>query len=90
MKNLWLRLGVIPYFIFGVGLAVIGIMAANFIVDNWYPFDVGRLDLLRDTALDRAVLSAYGWPPDLDNEEILAHLLALNLARAEKQSTINN
>ena len=33
--------------------------------------------------LDRAVLDAYGWPHDLDDEEILARLLALNLARAK-------
>lgn len=32
--------------------------------------------------LDRAVLAAYGWPADLSNEDILARLLALNLARA--------
>jgi hypothetical protein len=28
------------------------------------------------------VLDAYGWPHDLEDEEILARLLALNLARA--------
>lgn len=35
--------------------------------------------------LDAAVAAAYGWPEDLadlDDEEILARLLALNLARA--------
>ena len=32
--------------------------------------------------LDAAVAAAYGWPPDLPEEEILARLLALNLARA--------
>ncbi|MGB4805354.1 MAG: type IIL restriction-modification enzyme MmeI, partial [Anaerolineae bacterium] len=32
--------------------------------------------------LDAAVLAAYGWPAGLDDEEILARLLALNLARA--------
>ncbi|WP_423223672.1 class I SAM-dependent DNA methyltransferase [Candidatus Amarolinea aalborgensis] len=31
--------------------------------------------------LDAAVLAAYGWPADLDDEQILARLLALNLAR---------
>lgn len=31
--------------------------------------------------LDAAVLAAYGWPADLADEEILARLLALNLAR---------
>ena len=38
-----------------------------------------------DTAhrqLDEAVFAAYGWPPDLSDEEVLARLLALNLERA--------
>jgi len=34
--------------------------------------------------LDAAVFAAYGWPPDLSDEEILARLLALNLTRAGK------
>ncbi len=32
--------------------------------------------------LDDAVLDAYGWPCDLGDEDILSHLLALNLERA--------
>lgn len=32
--------------------------------------------------LDEAVLDAYGWPHDIDDEEILRRLLELNLARA--------
>jgi hypothetical protein len=36
--------------------------------------------------LDDAVLDAYGWPHDLDDEEILARLLALNLQRAKNQT----
>ena len=32
--------------------------------------------------LDAVVFAAYGWPADLADEEILARLLALNLARA--------
>jgi hypothetical protein len=31
--------------------------------------------------LDRAVLDAYGWPPDLPDGEVLGRLLALNLER---------
>ena len=37
------------------------------------------------TALDHAVLDAYGWPHNLTDEQILEHLLALNLERANKQ-----
>jgi hypothetical protein len=33
-------------------------------------------------ALDSAVLSAYGWPADLSDEQLLERLLALNLERA--------
>jgi hypothetical protein len=32
--------------------------------------------------LDTVVFAAYGWPADLSDDEILARLLALNLARA--------
>jgi hypothetical protein len=33
--------------------------------------------------LDTAVLAAYGWPTDIAREDLLARLLALNLARTE-------
>jgi hypothetical protein len=33
-------------------------------------------------ALDEAVAEAYGWKPDMSNDEMLAKLLALNLERA--------
>ena len=32
--------------------------------------------------LDAAVFAAYGWPIDLSDDELLARLLELNLARA--------
>ena len=37
------------------------------------------------TRLDAAVFAAYGWPPELSDEEMLTRLLALNLARAQGQ-----
>jgi len=37
--------------------------------------------------LDEAVSAAYGWDPDLADEEILARLLALNLRRAADESS---
>ncbi len=43
--------------------------------------DIRELDDIH-RALDAAVLRAYGWPPDLDDEAILERLLALNAARA--------
>ena len=36
----------------------------------------------RHNAIDEAVSSAYGWPVDLSDDEILARLLALNLERS--------
>jgi type II restriction/modification system DNA methylase subunit YeeA len=39
---------------------------------------------LAHRGLDAAVLAAYGWPGDVSDDEILARLLALNLARAGK------
>ena len=36
------------------------------------------------TALDQAVLDAYGWPHRPSDEQILVHLLKLNLERAGK------
>jgi len=33
------------------------------------------------TSLDEAVFAAYGWKPDLNDDEILEKLLALNLER---------
>ena len=38
--------------------------------------------------LDEAVFSAYGWPADLSNSEILTRLLALNHQRAATEDPI--
>jgi hypothetical protein len=37
--------------------------------------------------LDAAVAAAYGWPPDLSDDQILERLLALNLKRAAEEAT---
>jgi hypothetical protein len=36
--------------------------------------------------LDAAVAGAYGWPPDLSDDQILERLLALNLERADDEA----
>jgi hypothetical protein len=36
--------------------------------------------------LDAAVAAAYGWPADLNDEQLLERLLALNLERAEQEA----
>ncbi len=43
---------------------------------------------LRDAhaTLDHAVLAAYGWPPDITDAHLLAHLLDLNLRRIVNHS----
>ena len=35
--------------------------------------------------LDETVFAAYGWPPDLSDEQLLEKLLALNLDRAARE-----
>ena len=53
MKGFLKRLGIVPYLVLGFALAALGVMAMNHAVDNWWPFDVARLDLVRATALDQ-------------------------------------
>lgn len=46
------RLGILPFLLLGSGLFVLGLMATNHIANNFWPFDVARLDLVRGSALD--------------------------------------
>jgi len=47
---------------------------------------VGTDELMRlHDELDRAVLDAYGWPHDIDDEELLSRLVDLNAERAEEE-----
>jgi hypothetical protein len=46
---------------------------------------VGILRQLHDE-LDEAVCAAYGWPPDLSDEDILEKLVALNAERAAEEA----
>jgi hypothetical protein len=41
------------------------------------------INLCQHKCLDDAVFAAYGWSPDLSDEEILEKLLALNLERGK-------
>ena len=50
MKS-WQKLGVLPALLLGAALFLVGILAISHIVNNWWPFDVARLDLVRATAL---------------------------------------
>lgn len=48
------RLGVIPYLIVGLVILALGVMLLTYVVDNWWPFDIARLDLVRAAAQGRA------------------------------------
>jgi hypothetical protein len=39
--------------------------------------------------LDAAVLAAYGWPADIDRDDLVGRLLALNLARAAGEVSVD-
>lgn len=54
MQRYLQRLGVLPSLALGIGLLFIGLTTLNHIVNNWWPIDVARVDLIRDTVLDRA------------------------------------
>lgn len=47
------RLGIFPIFMLGIGLLLLGLLTMSYVVDNWWPFDVTRLDLVRATAQGR-------------------------------------
>lgn len=50
MRDLVRRLGAIPFVLLGIGLLLLGLLALNQIVNNFWPFAVQRLDLVRATA----------------------------------------
>ena len=65
MRRVVKKLGSFPTLLLGIGLVIIGLSTLNYIVDSWWPFDVNRADLVRDTALFRvestALLDAANW-----------------------------
>ncbi len=77
MRNFLQKLGVWPFLLLGASLILIGLMSLDFIVNNWWPFDVARLDLVRATAQDQveaaAILEA------INTEVLLAFLTAVLL-----------
>ncbi len=58
-----------------------GVELARRTLTNLYNQRPAWLDLAH-RRLDQAVFAAYGWPAELNDDEILARLLALNLAHA--------
>ena len=78
MKGFLNRLGVIPSLLFGLSLLGLGLLALNHIVDNWWPFDVERLDLVRATA--QGTIDAPSLMAAANSEIILAFLAAVLVA----------
>lgn len=48
--NFFERLGVLPFLFLGIALFILGTLTLNSIINNWWPFDVTRLDLVQATA----------------------------------------
>ncbi len=74
MKN-FQRLGIIPALVFGLILFLTGLLAMQHIVNNWWPFDVARLDLVRATALGE--VEAASILEAANNEILIAFLGAV-------------
>ena len=51
-------------------------------------YDQGLIGILKDLhdQIDSAVAAAYGWPADINDEDILFRLVALNKERAEEEA----
>lgn len=71
----WLRrqFNVVPYLVIGVGLLLIGLLSVNHVVNNLWPIDVARLDLVRETALYEAEVTQL---LQASNAEIIIAFLA--------------
>lgn len=78
MVKLIARMGLLPYFIVGIGLLLLGLLALNHITGSLWPIDVARLDLIRSTALDQADATTLLRSANL--EIVFAFLAALLVA----------
>jgi len=67
------RLGIFPSLIIGTALFSIGLYTINTVVNNWWPIDVDRIDLVRAAALDQIDAASI---LDAANMEIILVLLA--------------
>ncbi|MBP6472134.1 MAG: hypothetical protein KBE23_04900 [Chloroflexi bacterium] len=72
------RLGILPTLLLGLALFIIGLLAMQHIVNNWWPFDVVRLDLVRSTA--QGEVEAASILEAANKEIILAFLGAVLIA----------
>lgn len=73
MRDFTTRFAATPYTLLGIGLLILGILAMNHVINNFWPFDVERIDLVRATALDNVDAPAI---LEASNVEILVVFLA--------------
>ncbi len=73
MSETYERMGVVPFLLLGIGLLLLGLLAVNHVVNNFWPFDVNRLELVRAAAEGRADAPSM---LDAANVEILLAFLA--------------
>jgi hypothetical protein len=73
MERLRKQFNVVPFLVVGVGLLLIGLLSMNHILNTLWPIDVGRLDLVRDTALNEAEVTQL---LQASNTEIIVAFLA--------------
>ena len=73
MERLRKRFKVLPFLVIGLGLLLIGLLSINHIINNLWPIDVARLDLVRDTALYEAEVTQL---LRASNPEIIVAFLA--------------
>jgi len=72
------RLGILPSLLAGIALLGLGLLAASYIVNNFWPFDVNRLDLVRGSVTGQA--SAPLLLEAADMQILLAFLAAILVA----------
>jgi hypothetical protein len=78
MNRLFARVGLLPYLLAGPALFVLGLLAMRYVVDNFWPIDVTRLDLVRATALDE--VDAASLLVASDSEILIAFLGSVMVA----------
>lgn len=78
MEKLTARFAVTPYLFIGVALLILGVAAINHILNNLWPIDVTRLDLIRSIAQDQ--VDATQLLGAVNNEFILAFLASVLVA----------
>lgn len=72
------RLGILPALLIGAVLFLLGLLAMSYIVNNFWPFDVNRLDLVRSSVtgqVDAATLLEAA-----DMQIVLAFLASILMA----------